>query len=250
MIVTRIALIGDYNPAVTAHQAIPRALELASRACELPLEWTWVATDTIQPQVSEQLASYDAIWCVPASPYASLDGALRAIRFARETGRPFLGTCGGFQHAVLEYARNVMGMSNADHAESNPDAALPLIAPLACALVEQSGWIGLEQGSRLAAIYGRAEIEESYHCSYGLNPQFEAELSSSQLRISGRDRNAEVRAVELTTHPFFIGTRFQPERAALKGSAHPLVNAFVLSAKAEVRATNELSVTKVRGSSS
>ena len=235
MTVTRVALIGDYNPAVIAHQAIPQALELASRACELPLEWNWIATDTIQPHVSEQLSSYDAVWCVPASPYASLDGALRAIRFARETGRSFLGTCGGFQHAVLEYARNALGMSNADHADSNPNAALPLIAPLACALVEQSGWIALEQGSRLAAIYRRSEIEEAYHCSYGLNPEFEAALRSSELRISGRDRNGEVRAVELTTHPFFIGTLFQPERAALKGEAHPLINAFVLSGKADVR---------------
>lgn len=235
MTITRVALIGDHNIAVTAHQAIPRALELASRACESAIEWVWIGTETIEMDVSKQLSTYDAIWCVPASPYASLDGALRAIRFARETGRSFLGTCGGFQHALLEYARNILGLKDADHAESNPNAAVLLITPLACALVERSGRILLEKGSRLETIYGAYEIEEAYHCSYGLNPQFESHLSSTALRISGRDRDGEVRAVELETHPFFIGTLFQPERAALKGEAHPLVNAFIASAVARRR---------------
>ncbi len=75
---------------------------------------------------------------MPASPYASADGAFAAIRFARENARPFLGTCGGFQHAVIEYARNVIGITDADHAETNPGADMPLIAPLACSLVEVS----------------------------------------------------------------------------------------------------------------
>src|SRR5204862_344720 len=83
----------------------------------------------------ERLSPFDAIWCVPNSPYASMEGALCAIRFARESGRPFLGTCGGFQHTIIEYARNVLGFHEADHAESNPAAALPLISRLACFLL-------------------------------------------------------------------------------------------------------------------
>jgi len=230
MTITRVALIGDYNPTVTAHQAIPRALEIASRACQSAVEWTWVGTDTIVMDAPKQLSQYDAIWCVPASPYASQSGALHAIRYARETGRPFLGTCGGFQHALLEFARNVMGLNDAEHAESNPNAGLLVITSLACALVEKSGWVILAKGSRLETIYGRSEIEEAYHCSYGLNAQFESRLSGTELRITGRDREGEVRAVELAKHPFFICTLFQPERAALRDEAHPLVNAFIVSA--------------------
>lgn len=237
---SRIALIGDYDPSVTAHQAIPRALELASRDSESAIEWTWIGTDTLDIDVSEQLSKFEAVWCVPASPYASPEGALQAIRFARETGRPFLGTCGGFQHALLEYARNVLGLKAADHAETNPSAELPLIAPLACALVEKSGWILLEKGSRLESIYGRSEAEETYHCSYGLNPRFTTLLRDTEFRISARDRVGDVRAIELATHPFFIGTLFQPERAALKGIAHPIVNAFVASALASVELASEI----------
>ncbi len=227
---TRVALVGDYNPAVTAHQAIPRALELASRACDGAVEGVWIGTDTIGNDVARQLSTYDAVWCVPGSPYVSLDGALQAIRFARETGRPFLGTCGGFQHAVLEYARNVLGFKDAHHAELSPNAEVQVITPLACGLVERSGRVILETGSRLETIYGAREIEETYHCNYGLNPQFEARLNGTELRVCGRDKEGEVRAVELTTHPFFICTLFQPERAALKGKAHPLIDAFIAAA--------------------
>jgi len=167
---------------------------------------------------------------VPGSPYASIDGALRAIRFAREHGRPFLGTCGGFQHALIEYARNVLGLADADHAESSPEAEMPLIAPLSCALVGARGTIRFVPGSALAAIYGAPEAVEGYHCSYGLNPRYRSLLESSPLRISAVDEAGEVRGVELAGHPFFVATLFQPELSALAGTPHPLVRAFVAAA--------------------
>ena len=129
-----IALIGDRDDAVTAHRAIPKALALAAEATGVDLRPAWVATDGINADAD--LAGYDGFWCVPASPYRSMDGALRAIRFARTHDKPFLGTCGGFQHAVVEYARNVLGWADADHAETAPDAARAVIVPLACSLVE------------------------------------------------------------------------------------------------------------------
>ena len=142
---------------------------------------------------ARQLTPYQAVWCVPASHYASMEGALRAIRFARETPRPFLGTCGGCQHAVLEYARNALGIAEADHGETNPDTGLPLISELACALVEKSGSVRLDEGTRIAGIYGRREAEETYHCRYGLNPRFEHLLRGSDLRISARDETGDER---------------------------------------------------------
>ena len=95
-----IGLVGDYDAGVTAHQAIPRALALAQAALGAPVEFRWLPTETIDSDAI--LAPYDALWCVPASPYRSMAGALRAIRFARERPLPFLGTCGGFQHMLLE----------------------------------------------------------------------------------------------------------------------------------------------------
>src|SRR5262245_5535839 len=107
----RIALIGDYNPAVKAHQGIPRALTLAAEASGGSCAWDWVHTSTLLKDPSAQLAGFEGLWCVPASPYANTDGAVAAIRFARVTKRPFLGTCGGFQHALLEYAEAIWGVS-------------------------------------------------------------------------------------------------------------------------------------------
>src|SRR5678815_549787 len=101
-----IGLVGDYNADVPAHQAIPRALALAADALALNVEATWLPTDEIRDEA--QLVAFAGLWCVPASPYRSMEGALRAIRVAREQPRPFLGTCGGFQHAVVEYALSLI----------------------------------------------------------------------------------------------------------------------------------------------
>src|SRR5215471_4882355 len=131
----RIALVGDPRPTVRAHAAIPKALGLA--AADLgrsDVAWDWVPTESIPADPSELLAGYAAVWCVPGSPYANMEGALAAIRFARLQGRPFLGTCGGFQHAVIELARNVAGIVGADHQESNPGAGELVVTPLTCSL--------------------------------------------------------------------------------------------------------------------
>jgi CTP synthase (UTP-ammonia lyase) len=117
------------------------------------------------------------------------------------------------------------------HAELDADAVDPVIAPLACSLVEQSGEIRFEPGSRLAAIYGVAAVTEAYHCRYGLSSRYGSRLASGPLRVGGRDAEGEIRAIELDGHPFFLATLFQPERSALAGRRHPLVSAFVAAAR-------------------
>jgi CTP synthase (UTP-ammonia lyase) len=198
-----IALVGDYNPSVTAHIAIPKALELSSQFLNIALEPHWLGTETITD--TKTLEAYDALWCVPASPYKSMKAALKAIQFAREKPIPFLGTCGGYQHALLEFAHNVLYYQEADHAETNPDARMPLVAPLSCALVETSASVSLKAGSKLAKIYGNSEITEMYRCRYGLNPKYVALFENSGLVVSAVDANNEPRAMELINHPFFIG---------------------------------------------
>jgi CTP synthase (UTP-ammonia lyase) len=228
MMLLRIGLIGDYNPAVIAHQAIPRALDLAAAAIgNCRVEPCWLATESLVSDLPARLSGFNGLWCVPASPYASMDGALDAIRFARIQRVPFLGTCGGFQHALIEYARNALGMTRAEHAETSPNAALTLIARLSCSLVEQEGRILLQEGSRIRQIYGRSEVHEQYHCNFGLNPAYAEMLAAGQLQFTGRDGAGEPRALELDNHPFFIATLFQPERSALRGEAHPLILAYI-----------------------
>ena len=223
----RIALIGDHDPAVVAHRAIPLALALATDPSGDPVDAVWVHTSTLVGDVTAPLEMFDGIWCVPGSPYANTHGALAAIRLAREQHRPYLGTCGGFQHALFEYAANVWNVNAPAHAELDPSAADPVIAPLACGLVEQTGTIRCEPGSRLRAIYGSDEAIEGYHCNYGLNPAYAARLEDGALRVAARDAAGDVRAVELDGHPFFVATLYQPERSSLEGRQHPLIAAYV-----------------------
>lgn len=223
----RIALVGDFNPDVIAHQAIPLAIDDAAAVMELTADYDWVATSDIHS--ADDLVGYDAIWVVPASPYQHAEGAFTAIRYARENSIPFLGTCGGFQHAIIEYARNVLGWHDAAHAETDREGRM-VIAPLSCSLVEKSDAIELRANTLIAKAYGRLTIEEGYHCNYGISPEFAAELEEGALRVTGWDEEGEIRAVELVTHPFFVGTLFQHERNALAGRPAPLVHAFLRAA--------------------
>lgn len=227
----RIGLVGEYDASVPAHQGIPPSLRAAATSLDLAVAFEWLPTDRIAGIAA--LSGFDGIWCVPATPYLSMEGALLAIRHARESGTPFLGTCGGFQHAIIEYARNVLGWSDADHAETSPDAVRAVISPLACSLVETTESVRLFPGSRLAEIYGAGEIFEGYRCRYGLNPEFRQALLTGPLRGAADDATGEIRAVELGGHPFFFATLFQPERAGLKGMTSPLVKAFVRAASKE-----------------
>src|SRR5881227_4003842 len=101
---TRIGLIGDLNEQQCAHQAIPRALQATSDGLEI----VWIPTDSVGD--SQSLEGFDGFWCVPGMPYRDAEGAMRAIRHARTTRTPFLGTSAGFQYAILEFARNVLGL--------------------------------------------------------------------------------------------------------------------------------------------
>jgi CTP synthase (UTP-ammonia lyase) len=229
----RIALVGDYSADVIAHRAIPRALELAMAAEAQPVEWAWVHTTSIRNAASD-LAGYSAVWVVPASPYAAVEGALSAITWARETKRPLLGSCGGFQHMLIELARNCAGIANADHGETNPSGDELVVAALACALVEQNGTLRFATGSRLRSWYGRDTCTEGYHCRYGLNTAYRSRLEAVGLRFTAFDDEGELRAAELDDeiHPFFIGTLFQSERGALRGETPPLARALVRAAAA------------------
>jgi CTP synthase (UTP-ammonia lyase) len=223
----KILLVGDYDQAVIAHQAIPRAIELAAQSLAAEVEQRWVGTAELNPQ---SMPEFDALWCVPFSPYEKPEVVIAAIEFARENDTPFLGTCAGYQHAVIEYARNVLGFESAASLEDDPDTPMPVIAPLACKLYDQAEAVNIEQDSRAADIYQTERVMEEYHCGFGVNLDFVNIFENSNLRFSGHDDNGDPRLCEITAHRFFIGTAFQPERSALKQTVHPLITAFLTAA--------------------
>src|ERR1044071_252435 len=98
-----VGIIGDYDPAFPPHPATEDALRHVADHLAVEIRPTWIPTETLEQAGAGSLVSFDALWCAPGSPYRSMHGALEGIRYAREHDRPLLGTCGGFQHIVLEY---------------------------------------------------------------------------------------------------------------------------------------------------
>ena len=152
---------------------------------------------------------------------------LWAIRYARENKVPCLGTCGGFQHMVIEYARNVLGFKDAQHAEYDPYATNLFISQLACSLAGREMQLNFVPESQVAAIYGGLSATEHYYCNFGVNPDYIDELKQGPLNISGSDAEGEIRVIEQPDHPFFIGTLFVPQTRSTAEKPHPLVTAFL-----------------------
>ncbi len=227
--ISKIALVGEFNPRSPAHGAIPFALALCAREKTFGLSSVWVSTEEVDASDAGALAGFDGIWCVPSTPYRSEQGALRAIRHARENGVPFLGTCGGMQYAIVEYARHVLDWAGASHAETAPGAD-NVVTALECGLVDVAQPVTLLPGSTVHAAYGAGQAIEEFRCRYAVNPEHADRLFSGALRVGAVDETGATRAVELAGHPFFVATLFQPERLALHGRVPPLVAAFLHAA--------------------
>jgi CTP synthase (UTP-ammonia lyase) len=224
----RIALIGDYSSSKVAHCAIPVALEMEAEARGLKISYEWLHTASLVP--TEIPDRFDAGWAVPGSPYESFENVLASIRVLREQDLPFLGTCAGFQHALIEYAQHVLGHSEAGTTEVDPDCKLPVVSKLSCGLVDETDVVVPEPDGIYSQWCGPAERLETYRCSFGPNPDFEHLFAGSAFLVEARDRQGEVRAMALDGHLFFVGTAFQPERAAWNGERHPIISAFISAA--------------------
>jgi CTP synthase (UTP-ammonia lyase) len=224
----RLALVGNRSPLVRAHERIPQLLEALRRRHALAAEAYWIPSEDAEDPSA--VDGFDGVWLLPGSPYRSEAGALTAVRTARERPLPFLGTCGGFQHTILEYARDVCGLTGVAHGENDPDADDLVVVPLACSLVGHEGLVRVRPGSRAEEILGGEGSIERYHCTYGLNPAYHDTIAAAGLRFTGFDENEEPRIAELPGHPFFMATLFQPELAGDGTEAHPIIRAFVAAA--------------------
>jgi CTP synthase (UTP-ammonia lyase) len=220
----RIALVGDRSDSVQAHAKIPDLIDALNLAGDTAIECYWVRSCTVEGP--DDLAGFDGVWVVPGSPYACRDGVFAAIHAARTRGVPFLGTCGGFQHMLLEYARSVCGLPEAEHAEQHPEAARQLIVPLDCSLLGEEAEVMIAPGTVAAEAMGPGVSTERFFCRYGLSRDFVANLVDGGLVMSGHDDRGDVRVAELPGHPFFVGSLFQPELSSDRSWVHPLITAF------------------------
>lgn len=230
----RIGVVGDFDRGKHSHWATEAALFHAAAKLGVKVEPRWVETPrAAEADHARTLSAFDGIWGAPGSPYRSMAGILNAIRFARERDIPYLGTCAGFQYALIEFTRNVLGIADADSAENDPEARHIVITPIACPppvarpLLSGSGAARPVPGTSFALLCGNDRLTGEYFCSFETNPAFVSRWEAAGLRVAACGADGEMRAFEVPGRRFFLATLFQPQLASSFDRPHPAVVGFL-----------------------
>lgn len=226
----KIGIIGDYDGR-PSHLATQEAIRHCAAEAGILCEASWLPTTSFEQGTGDLLNNFDGLWCAPGSPYQSMWGAINAIQFARENNVPFIGTCGGFQHAALEFARDVLLLEELKDSSFDPYSPNIFITSLSCSLVAQTRHIYLNKNTKLHHIYGITEIEEKYNCSFGLIKEFEKRLDQNGFQVAGSDEAGEARILIIERNRFYIATLFQPQLSSTAENPHPLILSFLSHAR-------------------
>ena len=236
-----VALVGKYVELQDAYKSILEAFIHAGAAnrCKVkvvPIHSEYLTEDNVE----EKLAGMDGILIAPGFGERGLEGKIKAVRYAREKGVPFFGICLGMQMAVVEFARNVLGLKDAMSTEVEANTANPVIDLMADqkTTTVKGGTMRLgaykcqiEEGSLAYRIYGKPLISERHRHRYELNNDYVARLNEAGMRTSGRNpETGLVEIVEIPEHPFFIGVQFHPEYKSTPENPQPIFVAFVKAA--------------------
>lgn len=225
--IPKIAILGDFNPIYSTHHALNDSCRQIQKKLNKEIQFDWIPTDTFNSKTAFKNL-YLGLWIAPGSPYKDMNNVLNTITYARENNILTIGNCGGFQHMIIEFARNVCGITNADHEETNPDASDLLISKLACSLVEQQEELTItDTHSILFNSIKKTNLLAKYFCSYGINNKYMDALKSKGLQTTAITASGEVRAFELKSHPFFVGTLFQPALTSAPNEPNPLLVKFI-----------------------
>jgi CTP synthase (UTP-ammonia lyase) len=237
MTAVRIGIIGDFDRAKHSHWATEAALFHAGARLGLAIEPCWVPTPSVAgTDGARRLAAFDGIWGAPGSPVANMAGTLSAIQYAREHDVAYLGTCAGFQYALVEFTRNVLGVVDADTAENNPDGKCVVITPVRCPMPNKipgapqlrgEGVARPVTGTLLQKMCGGGDLRGEYFCSFETNGDFVARWEKAGLRVAARGGEGEMRAFELPQQRFFMATLFQPQLSSSYEHPHPVIEAYL-----------------------
>ena len=232
----RIGIVGDFDRGKHSHWATEAALFHSAAKVGAHVEPRWIATSSIMDGGVAQLSEYEGIWGAPGSPFDSVDGMLCAIEHARTSNIPYLGTCAGFQYALIEYTRNVLGIPDADTAENDPDGRNVVITPVQCALPQRTAGdrrlsgegVALPvAGTLLARLTGNSDLRAEYFCSFETNAAFIPRWQEAGLRVAACGADGEMRALELPQHRFFVATLFQPQLSSSYERPHPIIDGYL-----------------------
>ncbi len=237
-----IGLIGKYIELQDAYKSILESFVHAGAMNECKVQILNVHSESITIEnVAEKLGNLDGLLVAPGFGHRGIEGKITAVKYARENKLPFFGICLGMQMAVIEFARNILGLSKAHSTEMQPDTPIPVID-----LMENQKKITAKGGTmRLGAypceimdgtlaksIYGRSHISERHRHRYEFNNEYLQQFEEAGMTASGKNpESGLVEIIELSGHPFFIGVQYHPELKSSVENPQPIFVHFIKAAK-------------------
>ena len=234
----KVALVGKYVDLRDAYLSVAEALKHGGLANGCTVDLHWVDSEALQEQGAEKyLGEMDGVIVPGGFGHRGVEGKVEAIRYARETGTPLFGLCLGLQCVVIEFARNVCGLTAANSAEFDSATPYPVIDLMESQkAVKDKGAsmrLGayecrLKSGSTAHRAYLEEVVGERHRHRYEVNNRFRDRLEQGGLAVSGASPDGHLaEIVELSDHPFFLATQFHPEFKSRPNRAHPLFRAFI-----------------------
>lgn len=238
----RIGLVGKYIELQDSYKSISESFIHAGSENEVHVELKRIQSEYIQEaNIAELFSGLDGILVAPGFGSRGINGKIEAIRYAREHDVPCLGICLGMQLAVIEFARNVLNIEDANSTEMDESTRNPIVnisetqkdAAAMDSIIRLGAWeCRLKEGSRIAGVYGKEKISERHRHRFEINREYRSQLEQAGLCFSGvNPETGFLETIEITEHPWFIGVQFLPEYKSTVNHPHPLFVDFVKAAK-------------------
>ena len=236
-----IGLVGKYVQLHDAYLSVAEALRHAGFALGAKVDIRWIDSETVTAETQDELLScLDGILVPGGFGSRGIEGMILSAQYAREHHIPYLGICLGMQIAVIEFARHVLGLADADSGEFAPDCRHKVIdfMPGQGEEIDKGGTLRLgsypcaiAEGTTMARCYGSAQIRERHRHRYEFNNDYREALQAAGLTISGLSPDGRlVEAVELSDRPFYVGVQYHPEFKSRPNRPHPLFQGFLAAA--------------------
>lgn len=250
----KIAMVGKYTDFADSYKSLNEALIHAGIQTYTRVSIIYVDSESLEQDGVEQLSGVDAILVPGGFGGRGVEGKILAIKYARENNVPFLGICLGMQLALVEFARHVAGLTNANSTEFVSETEYPVVA-LVSEWLDKTGQIErrdadsdlggtmrlggqeciLKEGSLARELYGKSSVIERHRHRYEVNNHYIHQLEKAGLSVSGRSKDGElVEMVELQSHRWFLGCQFHPEFTSNPRDGHPLFTGFIKAALTKV----------------
>ena len=236
-----IGLVGKYVKLHDAYLSVAEAMRHAGYELDTHIRIHWIESELLTEESCEtELSGLDGIIVPGGFGNRGIEGMILAAKYARETGLPYFGICLGMQIAVIEYARNVLGIEDANSGEFDEQCQHKVIdfMPGQSNDIDKGGTLRLgsypcviKPGSKMEECYGKSEIHERHRHRYEFNNDYRAAMQEAGLTLSGASPDGRlIETVELTERPFHVGVQFHPEFKSRPNKAHPLFRGFIKAA--------------------